>query len=182
LSGIQVRVNNLPAAVYFISPGQISFQVPSGVSGTVNVQVVRDGVAGNTVTGTVVENAPALFTYAAGSKTFPAAVYANSAVVVGDPALSGSAVRKAVPGDRIAVYATALAPSPSGVIVGVSGLPGVTATIGSANATVEFAGLVAVGQFQINVLIPDLPPGEYPVVIRYNGKNSPAGVVIPVGQ
>lgn len=127
------------------------------------------------------ENAPGLFTYAVGQKTYPAAVFANSTLVVGDPAITGGSVRKALPGDRIALYATAIAPSPSGVIVGVTGLPGVTATIGSSPAAVEFAGLVAVGQFQVNLLVPQLAPGEYPITIRYNGQASQSGVLIPVG-
>ena len=46
LSGIQVLVNGTAAAVYYVSSTQISFQVPAGISGTANVQVVRDGFAG----------------------------------------------------------------------------------------------------------------------------------------
>jgi uncharacterized protein (TIGR03437 family) len=102
---------------------------------------------------------------------------------VGDPAVSGGAVRKAASGDRIQLYATGLAASPAGVIVtSVAGLSGVTATVGSASATVEFAGLVAVGEYQINIVMPNLPDGEYPVVIQYAGQSSQAGVIVPVGH
>jgi uncharacterized protein (TIGR03437 family) len=158
----------------------VSFQVPAGVSGTVSIQAVRDGVASNPISAEAVESAPGLFGYASGSKVYSAAVFANSTIVVGDPAVAGNAVRKAVSGDHVALYATGIAPSPSGVIVGPAGVSGVTATINGVPALVEFAGLVAVGQFQINIVVPALPPGEYPVVIRYNGKESQAGVLFPI--
>ena len=53
-------------------------------------------------------------------------------------------------------------------------------TIGSANAAVSFAGLVASGEFQINITVPPLPPGEYPVVVTVNGQSSQSGIMIPV--
>jgi uncharacterized protein (TIGR03437 family) len=183
LSGVQVRVNNLPAAVYYIGPAQVSFQVPAGVIGNASVQVIRDGAPSNTIAGLAVANAPGLFGYAAGGRTYAAAVFANSFVVVGDPAAGGPGVRKAVPGDRIQLYATGLEPSPAGVIVSsVAGVSGVTATIGPAPATVEFAGLVGVGLYQINVIVPTLVDGEYPVVIRYAGQSSQPGVMVPIGR
>jgi len=181
LDGVEVKVNGTSAAVYFISPEQISFQMPNGITGNATVQVIRNGVASNTVNGTGVTTAPGLFAYALGGKTYPAAVYANTRIVVGDPALAGAAVRKARPGDRVALYATGLAPSPAGVLPGATNFAGVTATIGTTPATVEFAGLVAVGQFQINILVPDVPDGEHTLVVRYNGEASQPGIVFPVG-
>src|SRR5258708_12827802 len=41
LSGVEVKVNNLPAAVYFISPEQVSFQVPTRLPATPSVQVLN---------------------------------------------------------------------------------------------------------------------------------------------
>src|SRR5262249_9336813 len=40
LSGTEVRVNGVPAAVYFISPTQITFQMPNGITGAATVQVL----------------------------------------------------------------------------------------------------------------------------------------------
>ncbi len=181
LSGVQVKVNNLPAAVYYISPGQINFQVPTAVSGTANVQVIRDGIASNTISGPAVANAPGLFSYAVGGKTYPAAVFANSVDIVGDPAAAGAGVRKAKAGDNISLFATGIQATPGGVVVDApAGVSGVTATVGTATATVSFAGLVAVGEFQVNIVVPNLTAGEYPVVIRYNGLSSQSGIIIPV--
>jgi hypothetical protein len=72
LDGVEVRVNNLPAAIYYISPTQISFQVPAGVSGTVAVQVIRNGIQSASISANAVASSPGLFGYAAGGKVFPA--------------------------------------------------------------------------------------------------------------
>jgi uncharacterized protein (TIGR03437 family) len=56
----------------------------------------------------------------------------------------------------------------------------VTVTVGGTNATVEFAGLVASGEFQINIVMPTLAAGEYPVIVNVAGKSSQTGVIIPV--
>ena len=128
-----------------------------------------------------VSAAPALFTYQAGTTTYPAAVFLNSQIV-GDPALSGTVVSKAHAGDTILLFATGLAPSTAGTIIQspvVVPSP-VTVTIGGQQASVGFAGLVASGEFQINVVVPDLPAGEYAVTVQVNGQASQSGVVIPV--
>jgi uncharacterized protein (TIGR03437 family) len=57
----------------------------------------------------------------------------------------------------------------------------VTATIGSANAPVLGAALVAVGEFQVNIQIPSgLADGDYPLTIKVGGNSSQTGVIIPV--
>ena len=49
LSGVEVKVNEISAAVYSISPTRIIFEVPEGLPGTAKVQVLRDGVPSNTI-------------------------------------------------------------------------------------------------------------------------------------
>jgi uncharacterized protein (TIGR03437 family) len=183
LSGVQVKINGLASAVYYISQTQINVQAPSNLSGNVSVQVSHNGALSNTVTATAASAAPALFTYQAGTKTYPAAVFLNS-LIVGDPALSGTVVSKAHAGDTILLFATGLAPSTAGTIIQspvVVPSP-VTVTIGGQQASVGFAGLVASGEFQLNVVVPNLAPGEYPVTVTVNGQSSQSGVVIPVSQ
>ena len=180
LDGVELWINNLPAAIYYISPTQISFQVPAGLSGEVMIHVVRGGVASEPIVAEVVDSAPALFTYIAGETRYPAAVYAGTANVVGDPEVSGNIVRKAMPSDHISLYATGLVPSPAGVLVGVSGVEGVTVTIGDVPAVVEFAGLVAPGQFQINIIVPELAQGDYSIKIRLDDRESQSGVWFPI--
>ena len=51
LGGVTVLVNDVEAPLYYTSFGQIAFQMPySTAAGTAQVQVIRDGLPGNTVT------------------------------------------------------------------------------------------------------------------------------------
>ena len=56
-----MTVSGMPATVYYVDPGQVSFQVPAGVSGTVSVQVSSLGVAHNIVTVMAETGAPGIF-------------------------------------------------------------------------------------------------------------------------
>jgi len=80
---------------------------------------------------------------------------------------------------RVLVTERTSEPSAPGAPIGVSN---VTVTVGSANATVEFAGLVAVGEFQINIVVPNLPDGESLVTVQVAGKSSQAGVTIAIAH
>jgi uncharacterized protein (TIGR03437 family) len=182
LSGTSVTINGLNAAVYYISPTQVNVQAPESINGSVPVKVTVNGVTSNTATGAAGATAPALFTYSAGSSVFPAAVLPSGAIV-GDPGVVGGTVKPKA-GDVIELYATGLGISPAGNIINAPiALSGtLTATVGTANAVVQFAGLVAVGEFQINIIVPNLAPGNYPLTISVAGQTSQTGVTLPVGQ
>ena len=182
LSGVSVKINGLNAPVYYISPSQIDVQAPSGISGTVPVVVTNNGASSTAVNATAVANAPGLFTYALGGYTFPSALYNGTVTIVGDPALYGAAA-KAKAGDIIQLYATGLGASPAGNIIGsnITFNGTVTASIGTAAASVQFAGLVGVGLFQVNIIVPSgLADGLYQLLIKANGVSSQTGVVIPI--
>jgi uncharacterized protein (TIGR03437 family) len=178
LSGTQVTVNNLPAAVYYISPTQINFQVPDGIAGTASVQVTVNGVASNSVTAAAAANSPGILPIIANGTNYPAGVFLDGAYV-GDPSI-GSAFRRAGPGDIIQLFATGLLPVPAGVLPTPQTLTGVTVTIGSVTIPADAAALVAVGQFQINFRVPQdfvsLPAGVYPISISMSGVSSPASI------
>jgi uncharacterized protein (TIGR03437 family) len=178
LSGVQVLVNGTAAAVYYVSPTQVSFQVPAGIAGTANVQITRDGIASNTVSAQFVDSAPGIFPIVVNGTNYPAGVFPDG-TLVGDPS-ANSAFRKAKPGEAIALFATGLAPAPAGATVSLSPLSGVTVTIGSVTTAADFAGLVAVGEYQINFKVPvqfaSMPEGNYPITISINGVSSPATI------
>lgn len=115
-------------------------------------QLTKDGVVSNTLTVNAVPNAPSLFSYTMGGTTFPSALFANSAVIAGDPAPAGSIVNPAIPF--------------SGPL---------TVSTGA-----QFAGLVAAGEYQINVMVPRLQAGLYPVQLTAAGQTSQTGVMAPV--
>ena len=190
LDGVQVLVNDTAAAVYYVSPTQVNFQVPAGVSGTANVQVTRNGIASNSLSAQAVPSAPGIFPIVIGNTNYAAAVFLDGKIAA-DPS-NGTAFRNAVTGDVVQLFATGLAPAPAGTVVSTTSLPGVTVTIGNLTVPASGAALVAVGEFQINFTVPQqfasMPPGNYPISISINGVSSPANintsppgpVVIPV--
>ena len=185
LSGVQVKVNGLPAPVYFISDNQISFQVPTGISGTASVQVINNGGTSNIVTAPAQSSAPGIFAYAATGVYYPSAVFASDGRFVGNPSVS-PLFRNAIPGEAIELYATGLEVEPGGVVPTPHTISGVNVTIGTVTVPASYAGLTAyVGEFQINFTVPNLPAGAYPVSIQIGGVSSPASIngeplVIPV--
>jgi uncharacterized protein (TIGR03437 family) len=190
LSGVQVLVNGTAAAVYYISSSQISFQVPAGITGTANVQVIRDGLLSNAMSAPAVSSAPGIFPVTVNGTNYAAGVFPDGKIL-GDPSVS-SAFRKAKPGDALSLFATGLAPSAAGTAVGVTPLSGASVTIGNITVNADFVGLVAVGEFQINFTVPqqfaNQPAGNYPITISINGvsspstinSNPPAPLVIPI--
>jgi uncharacterized protein (TIGR03437 family) len=179
LDGVQVKVNNQAAAVYYISPTQVSFQVPAGITGTATVQVIANGQTSNSVTASAATNSPGIFPVTVNGTNYAAAVFLDGKFA-GDPAYGASAFRNAVPGDIVQLYATGLAVSPAGTVVSTTLLSGVTVTIGTVTVTPLGAALVAPGEFQINFTVPQdfasMPPGVYPISISINGVTSPASI------
>jgi uncharacterized protein (TIGR03437 family) len=137
-----------------------------------------------------VSSAPGIFPIIVNGTNYAAAVFADGKIA-GDPSVS-SAFRNAMPGDAISIYATGLAPSPAGTLVSLTQLTGVTVTVGGIAINATFAGLVAVGEFQVNFTLPqqfaNMPAGNYPITISINGVSSPstinsvpaAPVVLPI--
>jgi uncharacterized protein (TIGR03437 family) len=175
LSGVGVTVNGVPAAVYYISPTQVSFQVPDGIAGTATAQVLRDGVPSNTITATAVSSSPGIFPVIVNGTNYAAAVFLDGSLA-GDPSI-GPGFRNAHPGDVVQLYATGLEPSPAGVPVSVQSVSGVMVTIGSVTFPADAAALVGPGEFQINFTVPQqfatLADGNYPISIQAGGASSP---------
>jgi adhesin/invasin len=179
-------VNNIPAAVYYVSPTQIDFQVPSGVSGSASVQVVVNGVASNSLSATASANSPGLFPNNVNGVNYPAAVFALSGGYPGDPTVPG--YRAAAAFNQIELYATGLATEPGGVLPTAQAIDGVTVTIGNVTAPADYAGQTPyAGEFQINFTVPGafatMPAGNYPISIAINGVSSPTTInSSPPGQ
>lgn len=181
LNGVEVWVNGAPVPVYFISPGQVNAQAPLNISGTITVQVVRLGLPSNILTAPIAQIQPSLYYYQAGSKNYAAALFVDY-TIMGDPAVVPG-TRKAKPGDVIQLYASGLAPAQSGsAITSPVPITGVGVTVGTTDAPVLFAGLVAPGQFQVNFTVPQLPAGEYSIKVSTSGKTSQPNVLFEIGQ
>jgi uncharacterized protein (TIGR03437 family) len=184
LNGVQVLFNGQPGAVWYLiagTPQQINVQAPANVSGNVSVQVIRNGIPSNIVTTTEVQVAPAIFAYTLdnGKNFYPSAVFLDG-TRLGDPAIFPGA-RKATAGDHVSLYANSLAPSPAGVVTVSGATHPVTVTIGPATFPADFAGVVAPGEFLINITVPGglSGDGNYPITLQIDGQSSQTGILFP---
>ncbi len=184
VADVQVLVDGSPAPVWYVSTGQINFQAPTTMGTTATVAVARNGAVGSPVAVNVVSSSPGVISYSADYVTFyPSAQFAGTTDIVGDPAVFGSAVKKAKPGDQIQLYATGLGPTQSGVVINTPTTfsSPVKVTIGSVSVTPSYAGQIGAGYYQINFAVPTLAAGNYPLTIAANGQVSQSNVVFVVG-
>jgi len=198
LDGVHVTINGKPAAVYYISPTQLNVQAPQDATlGSVPVVVTNSLGQSNSMNATLRQYAPGFFllsqpgTPSPTAPIYVAAVHSDGTVVV--PAnYYGSTVstRAARSGEVLLIYGTGFGPTnpavPAGFLVsGASPLADpslLTITIGGQPATVQFAGLVAAGEYQFNVVVPTLSNGDQPIVATIGGATSQTGVSIPIGN
>ncbi len=194
LDNVSVMVNNKPAAIYFISPGQINFQAPDDtVTGAVNVTVTNSGGTSNSMVAQLQRDAPGFFMFDPQGRRYVAALVANadgSATFLGPPGLfgSGGAVsRPAKPGEILELYGTGFGPTnppvKSGFVV-ASAAPAVDKVlikIGGLDAVVQFAGITGAGLYQINAVVPlALTTGDQPIVATVNGLTTPDGAFVTI--
>jgi len=186
VASVQVLVNDAPAPVWYVFPGQVNFQAPTNISGTATVKVVHNGSASSAATVNVAPVSPGVISYSADFQTFyPSAQFANTTNIVGDPAVFGNAVKKAKPGDAIVIYVTGLASTQC--CVEITNFPSfttpVTVNIGSTTVTPLAVTQVGPGYWALGFLVPSgLAPGNYNFTITTNGQTSQSGVVFVVGS
>ena len=183
LDGTSVTINGKPAAVAFISPGQVNIQAPDdSAAGPVQVVVTTAaGGAGAAFTANYAQFAPGLFP---ANGSYIAAQHADGSYVGG---YAGATAAK--PGEVIILWGSGFGPAspavPAGqVFAGANKLANpVTVTIGGQPATVDFAGVVGAGLVQINVHVPaSINAGDAAVVTTVGGVSSQTtGNLISVG-
>jgi uncharacterized protein (TIGR03437 family) len=187
LSQVSVTIDGKPAYVYFISPTQINVLAPADTAqGPVPVQVTYNGTQSNTLMATLSSFSPALFTFSPDGGKYAAAVRIDGQYI-GPPGLyAGLSTIPANPGDTLELYGTGFGPTnpTTNFAQTFAGAPvtanTVTATIGGVAATVQFAGLVAPGEYQFNIVVPNAPAGDNLVVMKVNGLTTQANVYLPV--
>jgi len=181
LDNVQILINNIPAPIYYVSPGQISVIVPSGVTGPVaQIQVVNNKVASNTVSVFVYKSSPGLFTSPSDGVSVGAIEHADGSLI--------SEAHPVVPGETIQTYLTGLGPVspavPDGAAASADPLSRTTTPltvyIGWAKGTVTYSGLVPTlaGLYQVNVVVPDdVPNGDQLFEIDTPDGNATQGLV-----
>jgi uncharacterized protein (TIGR03437 family) len=181
-TGVNVAVGNLAAVVYYVSPDQINFLVPSILlPGPSTVQVVLEGHSGPRVNITLAAASPALFQLDA----------QNAIAILPDGTLI-TPQAPAKPGDIIILYATGLGqtvPSiPNGQLFNQAALleqfadfklvlDGVAASdaVAYAGNAPGFAGL-----YQINVVLPKSTQANPEIKIGFASDLSMSGLHLPV--
>ena len=178
LAGASVTVGGKPAPLVFVSAGQINAQVPyEAVQGeTVPVVVTVNGRSSPVANVAIMAAAPGIFQF--GEKR---AVVQNADYTVNTPE------NGAAPDTFVIVYMTGAGEVDNAVATGsIAGSAplsrhkgNVTATINGTMAEIAFAGLTPqfIGLTQVNLKVPSLPAGSYPLVVSVNGQASTAAMI-----
>jgi uncharacterized protein (TIGR03437 family) len=184
LDGVSVTVNGKNAFVYYISPTQVNILTPpDAMLGNVAVKVTAGGLTSAAANVNAQAISPSFFIFGAGP--YVAAEHANGSFL-GPSSLYPGLTTPATPGETIVLFANGFGPTTTPLVSGSTSqggtlLPLPVVTIGGANATVVFAGLVAAGEFQFNVVVPSsLGDGDQPVVATYNGSSTQTGAMLAV--
>jgi uncharacterized protein (TIGR03437 family) len=126
---------------------------------------------------------PSFFVFNGGP--YVAATHLNGSYI-GPTTLYPGSTTPAQPGEIVVLYANGFGPTSATVVAGSSTQTGILSplpvvTIGGVTATVQFAGLVAPGEYQFNVVVPtSLADGDQTIAATYNGLTTQAGTLITV--
>lgn len=183
LAGAQVLVNGTAVPLFYVSPTQINFQMPPGLSGsTAQVMVVADDVMGLEQTVRLAAESPGIFTINQQGSGQGAVLLANTDVIAApNESISGGMTQPAERGEVISIFCTGLGatnpPMQEGQPAGTSPLSETITRplvmIGGIPAEVLFSGLAPgfVGLYQVDVVVPaGVQPGsEVELTLSQNG-------------
>jgi uncharacterized protein (TIGR03437 family) len=194
LAGTSVTINNKPAYLWFVSPGQVNLQAPDDTpAGTVNVTVTSpSGTATSTVTLALLSPSFSLLDgkHVAGIilRTDGSGAYGGGAYdILGPTGTSlGYKTVAAKAGDTIELFGVGFGPTnptvPSGKPYSGAAPTTIPVSLSIAGNTVlpAFSGITSAGLYQINVvqLPAGLGPGDMPLVATVAGVQTQTGVVI----
>jgi uncharacterized protein (TIGR03437 family) len=189
LGGTAMSINGQLAPLFFVSAGQINFQVPfmQGVNGPMQAPLtIQQGTQSTTVNVTLTPYSPALFTTDQ-SGTGQAAILIAGTASIAAPSGTFPGSRPAHMGEYISIFGTGLGnvsgyvysgdPSPTNPLATTTATP--TVSIGGAAAPVLFSGLAPgyVGLYQVNAQVPCTAPTgpAIPITLAIGGFASPIG-------
>ena len=200
LAGVCVQVGGLPAFITYVGANQINIQVPAVPIGTtVDVQVTNNCGAANALQSATQKVATAAATpellywlHNANGRNPVCAVDAITLADIGATGLiSGLTFTPAKPGEILTIYGISFGPVNPAVAPGVLA-PGAASTtnnpvvmVGSVTlnpSDVLYAGVSpgSAGLYQLNIKVPALADGDYPVTLSLGSFTTPAGGYLTV--
>lgn len=184
LDGTSVRLNGQNAYVWYASPTQLNILTPPNLAaGPLQAVVTAGGATSAAFNVQVQPLSPSLFVFGAGP--YATAIHADG-TYLGPASLYAGLTTPAQPGESIILYGNGFGPTSVPVAAGAFSQSGTLSPlpliqIGGVNATVQFAGLVAPGLYQLNVQVPaSLGSGDHAVVVQYGGVRTQQGVLLTV--
>jgi uncharacterized protein (TIGR03437 family) len=184
LQGVSVTINGVTAPLYYISPGQINGQIPYETpTGSATAVVTVNGSSPAQISFSVVPASPNVVVVDASF---------HAAALNQDNSINTS-TNPAKPADFVQIYLSGIGQSTPPVATG-DGAPSVapfamvkysqSITLGGQPCNVVFFGLAPgfPALAQANFAVPNLPPGEYPLVVTVNGVASDPVSTLSVGS
>jgi uncharacterized protein (TIGR03437 family) len=196
VNGVSATVNNKPAFIYYTNPAQVNILTPidSALGGGITVTLTTPfGTTSKTVT--MVQNSLGLFTANFTGNLYPSAYHAintcattyNGICLLGPDTLYPGLSTPAVPGETIVLFGNGFGQVNPPIVNGAAFPPQTTlptlpvVTIGGLPAKVDYAALVAAGEYQFNVEVPTgAPNGDNLMTMTYNGASIQSNVYISV--
>ncbi|HWB85007.1 MAG TPA: hypothetical protein VG675_12755 [Bryobacteraceae bacterium] len=184
MGNVQVLVSNMPAPLYYVSPGQINLLIPGNLlPGTVKMQVVRQGVYGPAIDVTIVNAAPQLFF----TNEYAIAEHADASLVTPD--------HPAHPNEIVVLFASGLGlTNPNPEVGEIPQYPGIIRTLSDLRVYVggaavdseyiKYAGLSpgSCGLYQINVALPPGTGTDPEIRVAVGEHSSASGLKLAVGE
>jgi uncharacterized protein (TIGR03437 family) len=182
-TGVRILIANQPASLYFVSPTQVNFVVPSNlIAGRYDLQLLRDGLAGPKIPVVIRDFAPQLFVM---GDRFAIAQRADTSLVWPES--------PARPGDFVVVYATGMGRTlpelPSGQLAAtaspIARYPDFRVFLNGVPIPPErmiYAGLTpgTAGLYQVNFRLPEDAPANPEIRLGYDEPLSDTNVLLAI--
>jgi uncharacterized protein (TIGR03437 family) len=182
-SGVRVLINQIPADIYYVSPGQVNLLIPTIlVAGPATVQLEFDGRAGPPVQIVLGDAAPAFFQQ---DGTTVLATHGDYSLVTADSPARG--------GEEIVLYSTGLGATIPAAIP--NQIPVTAASLASMQdfqvllngvaidpRNIAYAGVVPgyAGLYQVNVILPPDAPANPEIRVAAGQAISPPQRFLPL--
>lgn len=190
LDRVSVKVNGKDAYTWVVSPGQINAQAPDNDgTGPMNVTVTNCEQTSAPKTIVQARSAPGMWappSFVSNGNQLLGATTTDGQTFIGT--IPGLNSRPARPGETLTAYGVGFGATNPPVAPGtITGVLNETAepfsmTIGGMDATVSYKGLAPnfVGLYQFNFVVPNVPDGDQPVVVRLGTATLPETLFLPV--